>query len=150
MEHFVSTTNPSTISSMILLALVPSVSIPLPFIPKSLISWFKLTIIMHQAMLLTVQARISSVTSVPELTCYSRPCVGAGYHRLLYHTLLATWNWVCWLLSQVGDFFLALIRLCWPRRLVNFWGCSARYIAATGRSWLSQVSDSDAKVVGNR
>jgi len=28
----------------------------------------------------------------PKLTCYSRPHVGTGYHWLLYHTLLATWN----------------------------------------------------------
>ena len=67
MEQFVSTTNLLMISSAILLALVPSVSIPLPFIPNTLISWFKLTIIMHQAMLLTVQARISSVVSALNL-----------------------------------------------------------------------------------
>jgi len=38
MERFASTTNLSTISSMILLALVPSVSTPLPFIANNLIT----------------------------------------------------------------------------------------------------------------
>ena len=66
-EHFVSTTNLSMISSAIPLVPVPSVSRPLPFIPNTLIALFELTIIMHQAMLLRVQARISFVVSALNL-----------------------------------------------------------------------------------
>jgi len=33
---------------------------------------------MHQAMLLTVQARISHLIAVPELTCYPRACISTG------------------------------------------------------------------------
>ena len=67
MEHFVSTTNLLMISSGILLALVTFVSRPLPFVPNSLITGFKITIITHQAMLLTVQARIFYVVSALSL-----------------------------------------------------------------------------------
>ena len=111
MEYFASTTNPSTISSAIPLALVPSVSLPLPSIAKSLINSLKITIIMHQTMLLTIQACISSPLICPwtYLLFYSRPCVSTGCHWLLFHTVLATWNRVCWLLSQVNDFFPSLI-----------------------------------------
>ena len=61
------TTNLSAISSAIPLALVPSVSQPLPFIARSLINSSKITIIMHQAMILTVQACIFSLVSPPNL-----------------------------------------------------------------------------------
>ena len=67
MEHFISTTNLLMISSAIPLVLVPSVSRSLPIIPNTLITWFEFTIIMHQAMLLTVQARISLVVSALNL-----------------------------------------------------------------------------------
>ena len=59
---------------------------------------------MHQAMLLTVQACIFPPCICAKLTCYSRACVGAGHHQFLYRTILATWNWVCWLPSQVDHF----------------------------------------------
>ena len=144
MEHFASTTNPSTISSAIPLALAPSVSPLLHLIANTLITWFKITIIMHQAMLLMAQACISPLASVPELTCYSRPCASTGYHQLLYCTLLASRNRVCGLLSQVDDFCSPLITavLWWCRLLSISWECSVHYLAATGRCWLSQVSDS--------
>ena len=147
MEQFASTTNLSTISSAIPLALVPSVSTPLPFIADSLIIWLNVTIIIHQVMILTVQVCIFSSCICPKLTCCSRPCVGIG---LLYCTLLATWNRVCRLLSQVGHFCQPLIPviLWWPRVLSISWGYSIRYAATTGRCWLLQVSDSRSDVVG--
>ena len=152
MEDFVSITNLSTISSAIPLVLVPSVSTLLPFIANSLITWFNVTIIMHQAMLLTVQACIFSPCICPQLTCYSRPCVSTGYHQLLYHTLLATWNWVCWLLSQVEGFFrpLSPAIMWWTRLLSILWGYFIRYTATTGRCWLSQVSQCGSDGVGTR
>ena len=152
MEHFVSITNLSTISFVIPLALVPSVSPPLLFIANTLITWFNVTIIMHQAMLLTVQACIFSPCICPQLTCYSRPCVSTGYHRLLYRTLLATWNWVCWLLSQVDGFFrpLSLAIMWWTRFLSILWGYSIRYTTTTGRCWSSQVSHCGSDGVGTR
>ena len=137
---------------MIPLALVPSVSTPLTFIANSLIAWLNITIIMHQAMVLTVQACIFSPCIYPQLTCYSRPYVGTGYHQLLYCTLLATWNWVCWLLSQVEGFFRPLIPaiMWWTRLLSVLWGYSICYTATTGRCWLSQVSHCESDMVGIR
>jgi len=150
MEHFLSITNLSMISFMIPLVLVPSVSTPLPFIADSLIIWLNVTIIIHQVMILTVQVCIFSSCICPKLTCYFRPCVGTRYHQLLYHTLLATWNRVCWLLPQVGGFCLPLIPvILWSRRPLSIsWGCSVCHIAAIGRHWLSPVSDSASDVVG--
>ena len=95
MEHFASITNLSTISSAILFALAPSVSTPLPFIANSLITSSNVTIIMPQAMLLTVKACIFSPFICPKLICHSSPCVGTGYRQFLYRTLMATWDRVC-------------------------------------------------------
>ena len=156
MEHFLSITNPSTISSAILLALVPSVSTLLPLIGDSLTTWLNVTIIMHQAMLLTVQAMLLTVQACifpscicPKLICHSSPCVSARDHQLFYRFFLATWNWVFWLLSQVEDLFQPLILVIrWPKPLSIFWWYSVHYIAATGRCWLSQVSDSGPDVSG--
>ena len=62
-DQCISTTNCFMISSVILLAQVPSVSPLLPFITNYLIIGFNITIIMHQAMLLTAQVHLFSFVS---------------------------------------------------------------------------------------
>jgi len=83
MDYCVSTTNRFMISSVILLAQVPSVSPLRTSIANYLIFGFKLTIIMHQAMLLTAQVHFFSLVSTLKLTCYTRACTGAWYCQLI-------------------------------------------------------------------
>ena len=133
----VSTTHLSMISSAIPFTLVPSVSTLLPFITDSLITWFNATIIMHQAMLLMIQACTPPVYAlalvIPELV------LAPGTAKLLCITLLATRNRVRRLLYQAGNLIdLSLwlshndLRFC---RLFDSISCSDWQVLIIANIW---------------
>ena len=129
------------ISSVILPAQVPSVSPLRTLIVNYLIKWFKITIIMHQAMLLTAQVHFFSLVSAHKLTCYSRVCIGAWNCQLIWLALLVTRNRVYRLVPHAG-ILLYPVGMVIPWSPGNYWGCSVEYFTTADRIGLPQGSSS--------
>ena len=99
---------------------------------------------MHQAMLLTAQVHHFSLVSAHKLTCYFRACIGARYCQFIWLALLATRNWVRWLVFQAGILLqsFGVVIPWWPGILSIYWGCSIGYFATADGARLPQGSSS--------
>jgi len=145
MNQYLSTSNPSVISSVILLVQVflrHDSCRSLENFLQSLCSTAPPSCIkLHHWGLGYVFP--PSLWRLSDLLGILRTCIDARRHQLLCLVLLATLDWICWILFQVDILCSAVIPVVpWRRRLLSVYqGCFIPYFATVNRTWSSQISN---------